>query len=57
MIVGDKVEKYEGDARYVGTVVAAYETFRGKERFVVEIHPQGFQMISNRKQLRKVESF
>ena len=50
--VGDRVEKYTGDAMYVGTVVSVYLTVRGKLRYVVDVEPQRFQMISNESQLR-----
>lgn len=52
--VGDYVEKFSGEARWFGTVVAKYNTLRGAVRYVVEIDPQGFQMITNDKQIRKV---
>lgn len=48
----DHVEKYEGEALWNGVVVAVYYTTRGKLRYVVEVLPQGFQMIAVPKQLR-----
>jgi hypothetical protein len=53
--VGDRVEKYTGDAIWSGTVVSVYYTLAGKLRYVIEVEPQGFQMIANPKQLRRVE--
>lgn len=50
--VGDKVEKYSGDAQYKGVVVSVYETLKGHTRFVVEVLPQHFQMIVSEKQIR-----
>ncbi len=43
--VGDQVEKFAGEARYVGQVVSVYQTTKGGTRYVVEVEPQGFQMI------------
>ena len=40
--VGDYVEKFTGEARWSGWIVAAYFTRKGKERYVVEVQPQGF---------------
>ncbi|KWT70786.1 hypothetical protein APY04_0847 [Hyphomicrobium sulfonivorans] len=48
------VEKYTGEALWKGTVRAAYLTEKGKLRYVVEVHPQGFQMIAVPSQLRAV---
>lgn len=57
MEVGDLVEKYTGEAIYEGVIVSKYLTLAGKVRYVVEVLPQHFQMISNEKQLRlKVEN-
>lgn len=50
--VGDYVEKFTGEAQWLGWIVAKYHTRRGKLRFVVEIDPQGFQMIAVGSQLR-----
>lgn len=44
-VVGDWVEKDVGEAKYKGQVVSKYLTLRGGVRFVVEVWPQGFQMI------------
>ncbi|MBS7698742.1 MULTISPECIES: hypothetical protein [unclassified Chelatococcus] len=49
---GDRVEKYKGEALWHGTVVSAYLTTRGKPRYVVDVEPQGFQMIAVEGQLR-----
>lgn len=51
--VGDYVEKFTGEARWFGTVVSRYKTLRGSERYVVEVLPQGFQMIAVPSQLRR----
>lgn len=50
--VGAAVQKYTGDARYEGVIVARYLTLAGAKRYVVEVLPQGFQMICNAAQLR-----
>lgn len=50
--IGEHVEKYTGDAQYEGFVVARYHTLRGHLRYVVEVYPQGFQMIVSSAQLR-----
>lgn len=50
------VEKFTGEARWTGLVVAAYLTTRSKLRYVVEVHPQGFQMIAVPDQLRAILS-
>ena len=50
--IGDPVEKFTGEAIWHGTVVAAYHTTRNKLRYVVEVDPQGFQMIAVPSQLR-----
>lgn len=52
---GTRVEKYTGEARWFGEVRASYLTKRGKLRYVVEVDPQGFQMIAVPGQLREVE--
>ena len=51
--VGLEVEKYTGEARWEGVIVARYLTTKGKLRFVVEVQPQGFQMIAVGAQLRE----
>lgn len=48
----DPVEKYTGEAKWEGVIVSAYLTTRGKLRYVVEVFPQGFQMIAVPGQLR-----
>lgn len=53
---GAPVEKFTGEARWTGLVVAAYLTTRGSLRYVVEVHPQGFQMIAVPGQLRAILS-
>lgn len=50
--IGDRVEKYTGDYSAFGEVRAVYSTKRGRLRYVVEIEPQGFQMIWGDKELR-----
>lgn len=50
--IGDPVEKFQGEARYWGHVVSAYKTRRGGQRYVVEVEPQGFQMICTPGMLR-----
>ncbi|WP_303758396.1 hypothetical protein [Sphingobium yanoikuyae] len=50
--IGQAVEKFTGEAIWHGTVVARYLTGKGKPRYVVEVHPQGFQMIAVPSQLR-----
>lgn len=52
LAVGDYVEKFTGEARWTGWIVAAYQTRKGSLRYVVEIDPQGFQMIATPGQLR-----
>lgn len=53
---GDRVEKFTGEARWTGHIVSAYRTLKGKLRYVVEVEPQGFQMIAVPSQLRKMEA-
>ena len=53
---GDHVEKFTGEAIWHGTIVSAYLTTKGKLRYVVEVEPQGFQMIAVPSQLRKMEA-
>lgn len=52
--IGDRVEKFTGEARWGGTVVSVYWTTRGALRYVVEVEPQGFQMIAVGHQLRAI---
>jgi hypothetical protein len=49
---GDWVEKFTGEALWEGRVVSAYNTKRLALRYVVEVEPQGFQMIAVPAQLR-----
>lgn len=51
--VGAYVEKHTGEARWHGTIVAVYKTLKGNTRYVVEVDPQGFQMIATAAQLRR----
>jgi hypothetical protein len=50
--VGDHVEKFSGEARYSGVIVSVYQTTKGGTRYVVEVEPQGFQMICTAGMLR-----
>jgi len=52
--VGETVEKYTGEAVWHGIVVSRYLTTKGKRRYVVEVQPQGFQMIAVPDQLRLI---
>ena len=52
VVVGSWVEKYDGDAQYEGEVVCTYKTTKGKWRCVIEVWPQGFQMIVSGRQIR-----
>lgn len=54
--VGQKVEKYTGEARWEGIVVSRYLTLAGSIRYVVEVLPQHFQMIATPIQLRLADS-
>ncbi|NNM74768.1 hypothetical protein [Enterovirga aerilata] len=54
-IKGDKVVKFTGEARWFGEVRDVYWTKRGSVRYVVEVEPQGFQMIAAPSQLRAAE--
>lgn len=54
MEIGDRVEKFTGEARWFGIVKAIYPTSVGGTRVVVEVAPQGFQMIATPAQLRPV---
>lgn len=54
--VGDEVVKIDGDVRFSGVVVAAYQTLSGKPRVVVECTVPGvagLQHIYRPDQLRK----
>lgn len=46
------VEKFRGEALWKGRIVSSYYTTRSKLRYVVEVWPQGFQMIATPDQLR-----
>lgn len=48
----DRVEKFTGSYHVHGTIRTGYTTTRGDVRYVVEIEPQGFQMIYAEEQLR-----
>jgi len=50
--IGDRVEKWTGEARYTGVIVGVYATTKGGTRYVVEVKPQGFQMICTKAMLR-----
>jgi hypothetical protein len=50
--IGDRVEKFTGEAQWHGIVVSSYLTTKKKRRYVVEVEPQGFQMIAVPAQLR-----
>jgi hypothetical protein len=52
--IGDRVEKHTGAYTSFGEVRCAYTTKRGDIRYVVEVEPQGFQMIWSAKELRLV---
>ena len=54
--IGDPVEKFTGEAIWHGIIVASYLTSKGKRRYVVEVEPQGFQMIAVPSQLRALSS-
>jgi hypothetical protein len=51
---GMRVQKYTGEAQYEGIIVARYLTTRRKLRFVIDVEPQGFQMIATGQTLREV---
>lgn len=53
-VVGEPVEKFTGEARWEGILVASYLTTAGQRRYVVEVKPQGFQMIATPGQLRMI---
>jgi hypothetical protein len=53
-VIGAPVEKFTGEARWEGVLVAAYLTTTGHRRYVVEVKPQGFQMIAVPSQLRMI---
>lgn len=50
--IGDRVQKYTGAYTTFGEVRAVYTTKAGAQRYVVEVEPQGFQMIWGDKELR-----
>lgn len=49
----ENVEKWKGDARYAGQIVSIYLTRKKKLRYVIEVDPQGFQMIVSELQIRR----
>lgn len=51
--IGDRVEKHTGAYTTFGEIRAIYTTKSGHLRYVVEVEPQGFQMIWGNKELRK----
>lgn len=51
-MIGERVEKHTGDYSTFGEVRGIYVTKNGKLRYVVEVEPQGFQMIWSGKELR-----
>ena len=51
-----KIAKWKGDAKYKGLIVAIYYTRKGKLRYVVEVEPQGFQMIVTQRMIRRDRS-
>jgi hypothetical protein len=51
-MIGERVEKHTGDYTTFGEVRGIYVTKHGKLRYVVEVEPQGFQMIWSEKELR-----
>jgi hypothetical protein len=52
---GQWVENSTGEAIYQGIIVARYRTLRGKPRYVLEVPPQGSQVIADPEQLRSLE--
>lgn len=52
-----KVEKNGGQVKYQGTILTHYFTLDGDLRYVVQIHPQGFQYIASPQQLTEIEEF
>jgi hypothetical protein len=50
--IGQPVEKFTGEALWQGWIASRYKTRSGKRRYVVEVDPQGFQMIAVPSQLR-----
>lgn len=52
IVPGTIVEKYTGEARWEGVLLVSYTTTKGKLRHVVEVIPQGFQMICVPEQIR-----
>lgn len=54
--VGDHVEKYTGEAQYKGVIVCVYKTLKGYTRYVIEVEPQGFQMITSAVLIRHATS-
>ena len=54
---GTKVAKTSGTVHYEGTVLTHYQTTDGHVRYVIQIHPQGFQYIASPDQLEEVNEF
>jgi hypothetical protein len=54
---GDKVEKNGGQVKYQGTILTHYLTLDNHLRYVVQIHPQGFQYIASPEQLTGIKEF
>lgn len=42
---GTRVKNFSGEIQWFGRVVACYRTLRNTVRYVVEVEPQGLQMI------------
>lgn len=49
----ERVQKYKGDAQYTGSIVSIYYTIKHKLRYVVDVEPQGFQMIVSETMIRR----
>ena len=55
--IGDYVRKDGSEVSYTGFVMARYLTRRGRNvRYVIEVEPQGFQMIANEQQIKHAPS-
>ncbi len=52
-VMFEMVEKWKGDARYAGMIVAIYLTRKKKLRYVIDVEPQGFQMIVSETMIRR----
>ena len=53
---GHLVEKFTGEARWRGFCLVTYKTTKGSIRHLVEVMPQGFQMIAVTGQLQLIDS-